>query len=44
MVENTDLIIEITPRLVSMQETAPTPKLDKRLTRTLIQYEEEEEE
>ncbi len=40
MVENTDLIIEITPRLVSMQETAPTPKLDKRLTRTLIQYEE----
>ena len=44
LVENTDLIIEITPRLVSMQETAPTPKLDKRLTRTLIQYEEEEEE
>lgn len=43
MVGNTDLIIEIT-RLVSMQETAPTPKLDKRLTRTLIQYEEEEEE
>ena len=44
LVENTDLIIEITPRLVSMQETSPTPKLDKRLTRTLIQYEEEEEE
>ncbi|HNZ33520.1 MAG TPA: hypothetical protein PKJ22_04570, partial [Candidatus Cloacimonas sp.] len=42
IVENTDLIIEITPRLVSMQETAPTPKLDERLTRSLIQYEEEE--
>ena len=44
LVENTDLIIEITPRLVSMQETAPTPKLDERLTRSLIQYEEEEKE
>jgi len=44
IVENTDLIIEITPRLVSMQETAPTPKLDERLTRSLIQYEEEEKE
>ncbi len=44
LVENTDLIIEITPRLVSMQETSPTVKVDKRLTRTLIQYEEEGEE
>ncbi|MEN6444623.1 MAG: secretin N-terminal domain-containing protein [Candidatus Cloacimonas sp.] len=43
-VENTDLIIEITPRLVSMQEISPTPKVDKRLTRTLIQYEDEAQE
>jgi len=42
--ENTDLIMEITPRLISMDEVAPTPKLDERLTRTLIEYEEEEEE
>jgi len=27
-----------------MQETSPTVKVDKRLTRTLIQYEEEGEE
>ncbi|MCB5265122.1 MAG: secretin and TonB N-terminal domain-containing protein [Candidatus Cloacimonetes bacterium] len=44
MVENTDLIMEITPRLVQMNEQSPTPKLDERLTRTLIEYEEEEEE
>ncbi len=43
MVENTDLIMEITPRLVSMDEQSPTPILDERLTRTLIEYEEEEE-
>ena len=41
-VENTDLFIEITPRLVSMTETAPTPKIDDRLTRSLIEYENEE--
>jgi type IV pilus assembly protein PilQ len=40
VVENTDLIIEITPRLVSMNEKAPEVKLDERLTRTLIQYED----
>jgi hypothetical protein len=44
MVENTDLIMEITPRLVSMSETSPEPKLDERLTRTLIEYEDEGEE
>ncbi|MCB5261634.1 MAG: secretin and TonB N-terminal domain-containing protein [Candidatus Cloacimonetes bacterium] len=44
MIENTDLIMEITPRLVSMDEQAPVPVLDERLTRTLIEYEEEEEE
>lgn len=43
-IENTDLIIEITPRLISMSEKAPEVKLDERLTRTLIEYEEEEEE
>ncbi len=44
LVENTDLIIEITPRLVSMNESAPKVKVDERLTRTLIEYEGEEEE
>lgn len=44
LVENTDLIIEITPRLVSMQESSPEIKIDERLTRTLIEFEEEEEE
>jgi type II secretory pathway component GspD/PulD (secretin) len=43
VVENTDLIIEITPRLVSMSSPTPELKLDKRLTRTLIEFEEEEE-
>ncbi|MDD4309474.1 MAG: hypothetical protein PHO32_03775 [Candidatus Cloacimonetes bacterium] len=44
LVENTDLIIEITPRLVAANETTPTIKLDERLTRTLIKFEDEEEE
>ena len=44
MVENTDLIMEITPRLVSVFETAPEAKVDERLTRQLIEYEEEEVE
>lgn len=44
LVENSDLIIEITPRLISAFEEAPEPILDERLTRTLIRYEEEEEE
>jgi type II secretory pathway component GspD/PulD (secretin) len=43
VVENTDLIMEITPRLVSMNEKSPEPKIDERLTRTLIEYEDEEE-
>lgn len=42
-VENTDLIIEITPRLVDMTESSPEIKIDERLTRTLIEFEEEEE-
>jgi type II secretory pathway component GspD/PulD (secretin) len=44
VVENTDLIIEITPRLVSMNEKTPELKLDSRLTRHLIQFEDQEEE
>lgn len=44
MVENSDLIIEITPRIVSMNEEVQEPVLDERLTRTLIKYEEVEEE
>jgi type IV pilus assembly protein PilQ len=43
LVETTDLIMEITPRLVSMNEKSPEPKLDERLTRTLIEYEGEED-
>ena len=42
--ESTDLIMEITPRLISMSETVPEVKLDERLTRTLIEYEDEDEE
>lgn len=44
VVENNDLIMEITPRLVAIGEINPTPKVDERLTRTLIEYEEEENE
>ena len=43
VIENTDLIMEITPRLVSVSEIAPEAKVDERLTRQLIQYEEEED-
>ncbi len=43
LIENTDLIMEITPRLVSMTEQSPEPIVDERLTRTLIEYEGEEE-
>ncbi|MDZ4120930.1 MAG: secretin N-terminal domain-containing protein, partial [Candidatus Cloacimonadaceae bacterium] len=42
--ESTDLIMEITPRLVSVNEIYPQPKVDERLTRALIEYEEEETE
>ena len=42
--ENTDLIIEITPRLVAMNAETPELKLDERLTRTLIDFEDQEEE
>jgi len=39
-VENTDLIMEITPRLVSTSQSSPEPKIDERLTRTLIEFED----
>ncbi|MBM4399210.1 MAG: hypothetical protein FJ041_02615 [Candidatus Cloacimonetes bacterium] len=42
-VENTDLIMEITPRLVDAVEEYKEPKLDKRLTKTLIKYENDDE-
>lgn len=43
-IENTDLIMEITPRLVSISEKAPEVKVDERLTRHLIEYEDQENE
>lgn len=43
IIENTDLIMEITPRLVSLTEESPEPIVDERLTRKLIEYEGEEE-
>jgi type IV pilus assembly protein PilQ len=53
-VDNTDLIIEITPRIVGMDQATPDPKveewknlgeikLDERLTRRLVEFEEPEE-
>ncbi|PKN75956.1 MAG: hypothetical protein CVU49_00890 [Candidatus Cloacimonetes bacterium HGW-Cloacimonetes-2] len=43
MVENTDLIMEITPRLISTHQSSPAPIVDERLTRNLIEFEEEEQ-
>lgn len=43
MVENTDLIMEITPRLISTHQSSPAPIIDERLTRNLIEFEEEEQ-
>jgi type II secretory pathway component GspD/PulD (secretin) len=42
--ENTDLIMEITPRLVTDSEIYKEPILDERLTRHLIEYEDDEAE
>jgi type IV pilus assembly protein PilQ len=42
--ENTDLIMEITPRLVPDTEIAKEPILDKRLTRQLIEYKEDKDQ
>ncbi len=43
MLESTDLIMEITPRLVSLDQAYPQAKVDERLTRSLIEYEDEDE-
>lgn len=53
-VDNTDLIIEITPRIITSDQIKPSPqteeanlgdiKLDKRLTRRLIEFENDDEE
>lgn len=40
VIENTDLIMEITPRLVSINEPSPEAKVDERLTRQLIEFED----
>lgn len=42
-IENTDLIMEITPRLVSIYEKSPEPKVDERLNRQLIEYEDDDQ-
>lgn len=41
LIENTDLIMEITPRLVAINQVSPEPKVDERLTRPLIEFEDE---
>jgi type IV pilus assembly protein PilQ len=43
MIENTDLIMEITPRLVPMSEMSPEVKVDERLNKQLIEYVKEGE-
>jgi len=42
--ENTDLIMEITPRLIAATEPTQEPIVDERLTKRLIKYEGEEDE
>jgi len=42
--ENTDLIIEITPKIITGEEEYKEPKLDERLTRHLIEFEDEEKD
>jgi type II secretory pathway component GspD/PulD (secretin) len=41
--ENTDLIMEITPRMVPANETVKEIKVDERLSKQLIQYEGDED-
>lgn len=41
--ENTDLIMEITPRLIPSTELAREIKVDERLTKRLIKFEDDEE-
>jgi type II secretory pathway component GspD/PulD (secretin) len=42
--ENTDLIMEITPRLITNDEIAKDPIVDERLSKRLIKFEGEEDE
>lgn len=42
--ENTDLIMEITPRLIPADEIVKEIKVDERLTKRLIKFEDEEDE
>jgi len=41
--DNTDLIMEITPRLITANEPVREPIVDKRLSQRLIKYEDEED-
>jgi type II secretory pathway component GspD/PulD (secretin) len=43
-VENTDLIIEITPRLLTGNEEVKEPVLDERMSKRLIKFEGEEDQ
>lgn len=43
IVENTDLIMEITPRLITGNEPVREPKIDSRLNKRLIRYEDEDD-
>ncbi len=42
--ENTDLIMEITPRLISLTDEYREPKIDERLSRPLIEFKDKDEE
>ncbi len=42
--ENSDLIIEITPRLLTGTEEIKEPKIDERLSKRLIKFEDEEDQ
>ena len=41
VIENTDLIMEITPRLVSVHTKTPELIVNEQLTQPLIEYEKE---
>jgi type II secretory pathway component GspD/PulD (secretin) len=42
--DNTDLIMEITPRLLTGNEPVREPKIDERLTKRLIKFEDEDDQ
>jgi general secretion pathway protein D len=43
-IENSDLIMEITPRLIDAVEDYKEPKVDKRLSKSLIKFEDENDD